>query len=89
MPTAFEFEVRPLEASPHCKATMAMTGRMKRKGRMIMARVNRAQEIRAELGLTAEADMDLDGVGTSHSGVIRDRPSNMSMKVIPRPTSLV
>lgn len=67
---------------------MAMTGKMKRKGRMIIARVNRAHEIKAEFGLTAEADIDFEGVGTSHSGVTSDRPSNMSRKVMPRPTSL-
>jgi hypothetical protein len=90
MPTALQLWVLPLEERPHWSPTMARTGRMKRKGLMIMARVRRAQLMRAELGLTAVADIaSREGAGTSHKGVTRERPRRMRRKVMPSPVELL
>lgn len=60
-----------------------MTGKMNLKGRTSIARVSRAQEMRAAFG-GALLLMLLSGDGTSHSGVTRERPERRSRKVIPK-----
>lgn len=69
---------------------MVMTGRMKRNVRTSMARVRRAQLMRAELGLMAVADIELlgEGEGTSQRGVMRDRPERRRRKVVASPKEL-
>lgn len=60
-----------------------MTGRMNLKGRTSIARVSRAHEMRAAFG-GALLLMLLSGEGTSHRGVMRERPDRRRRKVIPK-----
>lgn len=64
---------------------------MNRKGRTSIARVRRAHEMSAVLGLATPLPGALREAveeGTSHSGVTRDRPERRRRKVMPRPVEL-